>query len=85
MEEFQEERKCKPIGLCSTPPQAEQSAENGYKEPPRYCVRLAYIWDGEERVVVEQYNHLRQINAMMRYWKKYLHVHSVVTYKRLDL
>jgi len=85
MEELQKERNCKPIGLCSTPPQAEQSATNGCKKPPKYCVRFAYMWNGEERVVIEQYNHLREINAMMKYWKKYLHVFSIVTYKRLDL
>lgn len=85
MEKFQEERECKPIGLCSTPPQAEQLAKDGYREPPRYCVRIAYMWDKEERVIVEQYYHLRGINAMVRYWKKYLHAHSIVTYKRMDL
>lgn len=85
MEKLQEKGICKPIDLCSTPPEAEDYIEKEYKIPPRYCVRLAYMWDGEERVIVAQYNHLREIRATMRYWRSYLHVLSIVTYKRLDL
>lgn len=85
MEELQEKRKCKPVGLCSTPPEAEQLAKDGYEKPPRYCVRLEFMWNGTEGVLMEKYNHLREIDAMIRYWEDFLQVRSVTVYKRLDL
>lgn len=85
MEKLQEKGIRKPIGLCSTPPEAEDYIEKEYKMPPRYCVRFAYMWNGEERIFVAEYNHLREINAAMRYWRSCLRVLSIVTYKRLDL
>lgn len=85
MEELQEKGKRKPIGLCSTPPEAEQLAKDGYEKPPRYYVRLAFMWNGIERVIIERYDHLREISAKVEYWENCLQAHSVVIYKRLDL
>lgn len=85
MEKLHEEEKRKPIGLCSTPPQAEQSAKDGCKRPPRYYIQITHMWNGKERVLVEKLNHLREIDGIIRYWKRYLHIYSVVIYKRSDL
>lgn len=85
MEELQDPKECKPIGLCSTPPEAEQSAKDRYEKPPRYFVRIAFVWNGIERVIVEKYNHLREIYAKVEYWENCLQAHSIMIYKRLDL